>query len=361
VPGSGEAVTTPWLSSALCADTPGAQITDVEITGGSDGTSSRRAIRVGYNPVGTDAGLPSRVFTKTSTAFSTRMLLGVTGITEGEALFFNELRPEVELRSPHAFYAACDPLSCRSIVVLDDLAHAGWSFPDPMDNVITERDAIDMVEQMAIYHAAFWDGRAQPAALARLQTPLAIQRRLNRAALFPRRTRIGLERAQHLVPDSVWRRRDELWPAVMRSLQLSLRGPQTLLHQDVHIGNWLRDPDGRMGLYDWQILGRGHWAIDVSYALIVGLEAADRRAWEHDLLARYVTALGEHGVADPPSAALAFEEYRRHPMHAYAFGLFTNGQPRYLPELQPAEYTQRSIERITVALEDLATLDLLAP
>jgi Phosphotransferase enzyme family len=360
VPGSGEAVTSQWLSSALCRNVPGAQITGLEITGGSDGTSSRRAISVTYNEAGRDGGLPTRVFTKTSTAFSTRMLLGVTGITEGEALFFNALRPEVELRSPSAHYAACDPTTCRSIVVLEDLAHAGWTFPDPMNNPIAERDAIDMIDQMAAYHAAFWDGRTAATALARLQTPLAIQQRLNRAALFPKRTLVGLERARHLVPAGIWQRRDELWPAVMRSLQLSLRGPQTLLHQDVHIGNWLRDPDGRMGLYDWQILGRGHWAIDVSYALVVGLDTDDRRSWERDLLNQYVTALSEHGVANPPTAAEAYAHYRRHPMHAYAFGLFTNGQPRYLPELQPADYTERSIQRITVALQDLATLDALA-
>lgn len=228
-----------------------------------------------------------------------------------------------------------------------------------MDNPITERDAIDMVEQMASYHAAFWNGHTAPDAVARLQTPLAIQQRLNRAARFPKRTRVGLERAQQIVPASIWQRREELWGAVMRSLEVSRQGPQTVLHQDVHIGNWLRDPDGRMGLYDWQILGRGHWAIDVSYALIVGLAPEDRRAWERDLIAHYATTLTEHGINDAPGPSAAFEDYRRHPMHAYAFGLFTNGQPRSLPELQPQDYTERSIERITTALDDLGTLDLL--
>ena len=34
----------------------------------------------------------------------------------------------------------------------------------------------------------------------------------------------------------------------MRALHLNSSGTPTLLHQDVHQGNWLRDPDGRMGL-----------------------------------------------------------------------------------------------------------------
>src|SRR5206468_8460266 len=57
VPGSGEALTPEWLSSALCVNTPDAQITGLEITAGSDGTSSRRAIAVTYNQAGTAAGL----------------------------------------------------------------------------------------------------------------------------------------------------------------------------------------------------------------------------------------------------------------------------------------------------------------
>jgi hypothetical protein len=353
VPGSAEVITRAWLSSVVCRDVPDAMITNFIITGGSDGTSSRRSIELSYNESGLSAGLPKNLFAKTSASLSTRMLLGMTGIVEGESLFFNELRPLLNLRSPRSYHAACDVRTCRSVVLLEDLSKQGWTFPSPMSNSISETDARDMVDQMAIYHAAFWGMRQSREVLKKLRTPLQIQERLNRIASFPHRTSVGLTRAKSVVPPALWSRRSEIWPAVMQSLKVSELGPQTLLHQDVHVGNWLRDQNGRMGLYDWQIVARGHWAIDVSYALIVALDRADRRLWERDLLRLYIQRLKEYGVVDPPDLGTAYRDYCRHPMHAYAFGVFTNGQPWYLPQLQPPDYTLRSAERILCALEDL--------
>ena len=62
----------------------------------------------------------------------------------------------------------------------------------------------------------------------------------------------GIERGRSVMPPALYRRKHEILPATMRSLRLNSTGTLTLLHQDVHQGNWLRDPDGRMGLYDWQ-------------------------------------------------------------------------------------------------------------
>src|SRR3989442_2574692 len=132
---------------------------------------------------------------------------------------------------------------------MEDLAARGWTFPDPMDDSVSERDAADMIDQMATYHAAFWRGHGNGDALDRLPSALEFQQRLNARAGFARRFRRGLERSREVIPAALWRRRDEIWPAVMRSLELNVRGPQTLLHQDVHQSNWLRDPEGRIGLY----------------------------------------------------------------------------------------------------------------
>jgi hypothetical protein len=37
-------------------------------------------------------------------------------------------------------------------------------------------------------------------------------------------------------------------------------------------------------LYDWQGIGAGGWALDLSYALSAGLDIEDRRNWERDLI-----------------------------------------------------------------------------
>jgi hypothetical protein len=183
---------------------------------------------------------------------------------------------------------------------MDDLSAEGWTFPDPMKDTISRRDAQDMVDQMAYYHAAFWDDPRLTREFARLPTTELFQQRLNDVGL-EKRARVGIERGRAVMPPALSRRKDELLPAVMRSLHLNSSGTLTLLHQDVHQGNWLRDPDGRMGLYDWQAVAKGEWALDFSYAMSVNLTIEDRRAWERELLERYLWRLGEEGVSNPPS------------------------------------------------------------
>jgi hypothetical protein len=56
----------------------------------------------------------------------------------------------------------------------------------------------------------------------------------------------------------------------------------------------------------------------------------------------------------------AWLDIRRQTLHAFVFGVCTYRQPRFAPELQPRDYTLRSIERIGNAVEDLKTLDAVA-
>src|SRR5271166_6012076 len=69
VPPSADALTNEWLTAALCGEVARAAVVDFEVVGGSDGTSSRRALRVDYNAAGHQAGLPTRLFTKSASSF----------------------------------------------------------------------------------------------------------------------------------------------------------------------------------------------------------------------------------------------------------------------------------------------------
>jgi hypothetical protein len=355
------AITPQWLTAVLGADVPGAEVTSFDVVGGSDGTSSRRALRVHWNAAGAAAGLPDRLFTKSASSLGSRLFLVLGGVTETETIFYNEVRPGLDrLRSPRAFHAASDARTFRSIVLMEDLAARGWTFPDPMREALSRRDAEDMVDQMAYYHATFWDSPRLRGDLAKLPTTEAFQARLNRLGI-ERRARVGIERVRDLTPAAIYRRKDELVPAVMRSLRLNSTGTLTLLHQDVHQGNWLRDPDGRMGLYDWQCVARGEWALDVSYALSVNLPTEERRAWEHDLLERYLWRLGEEGVATPPSKDEALLRYRQQQFHIVMFTLLTIGAGRLQPAgMQPMDYMHRAWQRVAAFLEDHDCLDSLA-
>lgn len=359
VPPRAEALTASWLTSVLAAGVPGAEVNHFEILGGSDGTSSRRAIEVTWNVAGQAAGLPTRLFSKAAAGLFSRILLGLTDIAEGEALFYNKARPSVELRSPRSFHAGFDPRTRRSFVLLDDLSVSGWTFPDPQDNQVTRRDAEDMVAELATYHAAFWGSPRFDTDLAALKPARRWQDDLDRRAGFRSRTLRGFDRAREVLSAPMTARRAELYPAFHHALDLHARSPETLLHQDLHLGNWLRDDHGRMGLYDWQCVARGSWALDYSYAMAGALEPADRREWEEDLLRLYLAKLSDAGV-DAPSYDAAWLAYRQQPMHAFAFGLFTLGGTRFEPELQPRDYTLAAIGRISEFLDDHRTLDALS-
>ena len=113
-----------------------------------------------------------------------------------------------------------------------------------------------------------------------------------------------------------------------------------------------------MGLYDWQCVAVGHWALDFSYALAGGLRPADRREWEEGLVLRYCAQIDGYGVETGPSFDEAWLAYRTHPLHALAFGLFTLGGLRFEPELQPRDYTLAAIERIATFVSDLSLIHI---
>lgn len=357
VPASATALTPEWLTAALCSEVPGAAVTELKVLGRSVGTSTRSALRVAYNATGQQAGLPTRLFVKTAATFRQRLMLMLGGVAEGETIFFQHIRPELgRLRSPRAYYAASDPRTFRSIVLMDDLRSQGWTFPDPMRETITRTDAEGMVDEMAYYHAAFWNDARLIRALSRLPTSERFQRRLN-AFGFTYAMRIGFERGRFVIPPTLYRRRQEIFPTAMRSLRLNSTGTLTLLHQDVHQGNWLRDPEGRMGLYDWQAVAAGESALDFTYALAVNLRIQDRRAWEHDLLERYLWRLGEEAVSTPPAFDQAWLRYRQQPFHVLIWALATIGAGRLHANMQPKDYMLRCLERIATFVDDHGSLD----
>jgi hypothetical protein len=360
VPASPSALTVEWLTAALCSEVPGAAVAELEVLGGSVGTSTRAALRVGYNAAGRQAGLPTRLFMKTAATVQQRLLLRLGGLAESETIFFRHLRPELDrLRSPRAYYAACDPRTFRSILLMEDVSSQGWVFPDPMREAPTRRDAEDMVDQMAYYHAAFWDHPRLTRELLRLPTSQHFQQRLNRFG-FKHATRIGIESCRRVIPPALYRRKQEIFPAAMRSLRINSTGTFTLLHQDVHQGNWLRDPDGRMGLYDWQAVATGESALDYTYALAVNLQVEDRRAWERDLLERYLWRLGEEAVTNPPGFDEAWLRYRQQPFHVLIWALATIGAGRLHTNMQPKDYMLRCLERIAAFIDDHESFDALA-
>lgn len=355
VPRSVLALSNDWLTGALCASVPSARVVGYELSGTHEGTSSGRALTVSYNAAG--AGLPTELFTKTTPDLKTKLFTGLTDLFVGEANFYNLIRPGLDIECPVGHHASYELKSCRSMIILEDVARTrGATFGDPLTTHVDRAKAEDMVALMAAYHSAFWESPRLDGEFGWLRSSPDWQRHLDSMINTSAMTRRGLKRAEAVLPLEMSRRAGEVWPAFVRSLDVKMRNPITLLHHDVHPSNWYVTGDGRMGLYDWQTLVKGIWAIDVSYALNSALTVEHRRAWLPDLLTLYLERLRAGGVVDPPSLGDALTLYRQQTVHGLIFWLATLGASSLQPDLHPVERCLVNVERMATAAVDLETL-----
>ena len=352
VPASAAKISQQWLDAVLCRDTPGAKITNVEVVGGSDGTNTRRALRVTYNDAGTAAGLPTELFVKSATAMRTRLMNTLTTRGESEVRFYQSMRQRLPIEAPTAIYAGFERRSGRMLIIFPNMAHAGTKFLDPSHH-ITREQAEGMIDLLAAYQSATWNSPELVASRA-LPTTLRYQELINvRALPFAKRGAIGLDRAASVMPDELNTiDRDRLWRVHMASIRRLERRAHVLTHYDMHIGNWYITPDGRMGLTDWS-MRFGHWSADLSYMLLSALRIDDRRAWERDLLKRYREQLAAGGVSDVPSDEEVWTEYRRQTFHPLYFWLTTIGAGVLQPNMQPDHISLANLERMGQAVVDL--------
>jgi aminoglycoside phosphotransferase (APT) family kinase protein len=356
VPCAPYAITPEWLTAAICGETPGAAVTSVSIERASAGTHARHRLRVTYNEAGNRAGLPSSIFTKSLPSIVTRMVAGFNGHARIEGGFYSEVRPLLDIEAPVCYYSTYDKQTFAAVHLLEDLVDTKAAKFCGHKTHVSRAMAEDMVDLLAALHGRFY---ADP----------ALSERYRWLAHYPNWFRIGaqkmrtefytgkaLDAAAHVVPAALMSRRAEVWPATMRALAVHENEPGVFLHSDVHIGNWYQTGAGRMGLCDWQCPSRGHWSRDLSYALSAALKPEDRRAWERDLVARYLDRLAERCGARLDFDR-SFTQYRQQMLHALAMWTITLRHSPLLPSMQTEAMTLAMIERIAIAIVDLESMD----
>jgi len=357
VPQSAETMTPRWLTSVLCRDVPGAEVVSVETTGGSDGTTARRAINLTYNAAGISAGMPTKLFTKCTPHFRSRLQQAAIAKPPCEVGFYNEIRKELEIEATETLFAAYHSSSGRTVMIFRDIAAEGVKFLDIFDYV-TRDMAEEMVRTMAGYHGKMWaDRRLSNGCFPWLRSVLKYQTVVNEALPYESRSYVGIQRAHPHFPATLAARPKDVWQAHMRSLEICCdpRVPQTLIHWDVHIGNWYMTPAGRMGLTDWN-MNTGNWATDYAYAIVTALTPEDRAAWERDLLALYIEELQTRGVVDVPSFDEAWLAYRQQMFHALFYWTFPLGIGALQPRMQLPEISLRNVARSGQAIVELDSM-----
>jgi hypothetical protein len=349
VPISGAHVTVEWLNDVLCRDVPGAKVISFSNPGGSSGTSERVALRVEYNEEGGQAGLPTELFTKATTSFQQRMLLGGAKVLEGEPVFYTELREKSTVEAPHGYWGNVDPVSWRSIVVMEDIAKTrGATFMEATTGFTREQIG-DLVDGLARLHGALWGDPA----IKRLRTPVDYLWVTSQFLDIRRRCEVGMERARDVIPPRLLGQADRLYEGTIRAMRIATDEMEhTLLHGDAHAGQTYMTRDGRMGLADWQCVQRGGWAFDFSYLVNSSLEPEDRRAWHQGLLEDYLASLQKHGGPDI-SYADAELAYRQQSFWPYTAWAFTIGRAAYQPKMQPVPTCLAIVRRTATAIDDL--------
>jgi len=356
VPWCAEAISPDWLTAVLCGRVKGARVVSVEICGGDQGSSVRRHLKAAYNEEGRNVGLPENLFCKTTPTVLTRLATGLSAA--GEARFYRQIRPELNIEAPSCYHSAWDRKSGRSVHLFNDLiatkAAQFCKWPTP----ISRQQAEQIVDTLATVHGRYYDSARFSSDLKWLLTFEDFFRAGERVGLRECHER-AMTQAEAVIPQDVSRRRAGIWPSTIKALELHAKGTPTLLHSDVHLGNWYITGEGRMGLCDWQCLGKGHWARDVSYAISTTLAIEDRRAWERDLLKRYLDQMQEKC-----GLGITFDEawdlYRQQIFLALLTWTPTLVHTRTTPDMQPEEMSLEMIKRMTAALSDLESFSSFA-
>ena len=220
--------------------------------------------------------------------------------------FYQQLAPDLPVRTPRAFHAAIEAGTTSFDLLLEDCAPA-----QPGDQLVgcTPEQAVPAIDQLVQLHAARWDDPALPS-VAWLHRDREAGQELM-AQLLPNlwdafRTRYDGD----LGPD-VHRAGDILFAALDGYLLADTR-PWTIVHGDYRLDNLLFDPEpgGPVTVLDWQMCSTGPGLHDVAYFIGAGLVPEDRRAVEEDLVRRYHDGLVAAGVTGY-DADRAWHDYRR--------------------------------------------------
>lgn len=354
VPWSIHGLSNEWLTAVLGRGIPEAVVLSFELGSGNHGSTVRRQLYVQWNEAGKTAGLPEHLYTKSTPTVATRLLASYGALAEKN--FFEKIRSELDIEAPQLVHSAHDFTSGRSLQIFDDLvATKGATFCDYTTS-ISRGQADEIVDILSVFHGQFYGSERFETDLKWLYAHEYFLMGFDLSG-----NRIGHNRAMikaaDVIPSEVQRRREEIWPQAIANLKLHDTEPRTLLHSDVHLGNWYITGTGHMGLCDWQVICTGHWARDVAYALSTILSVEQRRNWERELLARYLENMRERcGLSTTFDAA--FRQYRQQLFSALLMWTPTLCHSPLFPEMQPLEMSRTMIHRITTAIDDLDALDI---
>ena len=320
-----EEIDAEWLSAATGFHVSHAEVVDVIL-----GTSTKIRVAVESD------SLPRTIIVKGGFEEHSPLM---KEMYENEIRFYSQLAPALPLNAPRCWFAASDPSSHQSIVIMEDLVVSGATFlhaQQPQTRQAVER----RLSALAKFHAVSWnDPRAEPGG----QWSWVSTRFANWSMVYCER---------YLEPD-VWRHycesprgaaistrlHDADWMrrALNAYKDIEADEPRCIVHGDTHLGNLYVEADGEPGFLDSQP-ALASPLMEVAYHMVCAIDIADRADWERPLLEHYLDALRDNGIT-PPDWDNAWLRYRQY--IAYGLFIFLINETRFQTEAINTAYTAR--------------------
>jgi thiamine kinase-like enzyme len=348
VPASADAVTPEVLARAL--DLPSGSIRATRVVFHDRGTSDRARVEVDADE---RAGLPPTLFLKmTPGTFVVRLWSNLSRLAQKEIHFYRDAAPSIAPFVPHAYAALWDPRRGHSLIVLEDLAARGCTFPDTSKPCSPDQ-AHEVALVLGQIHREFLGSprfKGDLAWFAHQRSPWTyMEGRLVRNCVRRLPGRLNA-----LIPDDVRRSSQVLVerPGALHALLRRL--PRTLIHNDSHPGNMYFDGP-TPGIFDWQNVSYGPTIHDIGYFMMFGLEIEDRRKHERDILKTYLESLRGSGD-EAIEWNTAWEGYQLVVATGYTSAVYTAS---FGSRLQREEIVTPSLQRAVAAVRDLETFEVL--
>ncbi len=305
IPATIDDVTSEWLEVVLGSAgviPAGWRLGDMDITRIGEEGLMGEIYRVGLvsssDPGGETRGetgvVPASVVVKLPSRHEGSRAQGIAlGMYEAEVRFYNELGPSTPTGLPALYFAAIEPGTADFVIVMEDLGHL--SMVDQLTGMTTEQAAAAL-RILADIHAAWWD-RVQLPDLEWIPT-MSGDRVAYVDQLLPQLWPAASAVIAEALPPGGLELGELFSHSYLKMQKKFASRPWTLAHQDYRsdnllVGNATAD---EVVVVDWQGIGRGPAAYDVSYLLGASLTVADRRACERDLVAGYFQRLTSRGV-----------------------------------------------------------------
>lgn len=309
-----------WLSEILDAEVVSAQ--PIQIGQGIGLMGDIFRVELQYREV--TSGQPDSVVVKLPSSFEENRTQGVDlGMFESEVRFYNELAKDATVGIPEVYFAEIKTGTADFVVVMEDLSHL--EMVDQSIGMNLEQ-ATGAVEVLASIHAAWWD-RVQVPAMEWIPTMVGPRIELVDqflAQIYP----VFAQGFEQYLPKGgleIY----ELFAGNYLKLTTAIasRSPWTLAHQDYRVENLMFGPSGsgQVAVLDWQGIGRGPGAYDLSYILGGSMVTALRRQHEKELVSAYHERLLEHGVKGYSREQLWEDYAHAHLLGGIAVPLFSGG------------------------------------